>query len=397
MAFANTPNAYGSLARAFHWLTALLVFTAIGLALYADNLPDGSDAEAARLALVYSLHKTIGVATFAVALARILWVVAQPKPGALHPERRFETFVAAAVHWSLYTALLVMPLSGWLHHAASTGFAPIWWPFGQSLPFVPKSPDLADVFRSIHGAASKLLFLSIALHLAGALKHAVIDRDGTVARMTRGTALPTPAKLPSARPMLAALTAWTTIVALGALTAPAPRPEATPAVTGATAGGNWTVTHGTLGFSVKQMAATVTGDFTGWTAEISYDDAARAGAVTVTIPLSGMTTGSVTPQAAGPEFFDVAAHPTAIFKAAIFKAAIAGADRQLAATGSLSLRGKAVPVTLPFTLTIDGDTATMTGQTTLDRRDFGMGPSYPDERTVGFKVIVDVALTAQRK
>ncbi len=392
MAFANTPNSYGSLARAFHWLTALLIFTAIGLALYAEDLPDGSDAEVARLALFYSLHKTIGVATFATALARILWAVAQPKPGALHPERRFETFLADAVHWSLYTALLVMPLSGWLYHAATTGFAPIWWPFGQSLPFVPKSPDLASVFRSVHGASSKLLFVSIALHLAGALKHAIIGRDGTMARITRGTALPTPTQSHSAHPMLAALIAWAMIVAVGAVTAPAAKPEATPAVTEATARGNWTVAHGTLAFTVKQMAATVTGALTGWSAEITYDDATRTGAVTVTIPLAGMTVGSVTQQAAGPEFFDVAAHPTAIFKGHI-----AGADGQLATTGTLSLRGKEVPVALPFTLNIDGDTATMTGQTTLDRRDFGMGPSYPDESTVGFNVIVDVALTAHRK
>jgi len=38
----------------------------------------------------------------------------------------------------------------------------------------------------------------------------------------------------------------------------------------------------------------------------------------------------------------------------------------------------------------------MSGAVTLDRRDFGMGPGYPDETSVGFAVTVTVALTATR-
>ena len=64
--------------------------------------------------------------------------------------------------------------------------------------------------------------------------------------------------------------------------------------------------------------------------------------------------------------------------------------------GVLTLRGVEKPVVLPFTLKIDGDTATMTGATTIDRRDFGIGTtSYGDEKTVAFAVAVDVALTAK--
>jgi polyisoprenoid-binding protein YceI len=112
----------------------------------------------------------------------------------------------------------------------------------------------------------------------------------------------------------------------------------------------------------------------------------------VTLPIEGMTVGSVTPQARGPEFFDLARFPTATFTAGI-----AETGSQLAATGTLSLRGHEVPVTLPFTLAIDGDMARATGQVTLDRRDFGMGPSFPDETSVAFPVTVDVALTARRQ
>ena len=66
------------------------------------------------------------------------------------------------------------------------------------------------------------------------------------------------------------------------------------------------------------------------------------------------------------------------------------------ARGRLTLRGVEVPVALPFRLVIEGDVARMEGALQLDRRDFGMGKSYPDEASVGHAVGVKVVLTAQR-
>ena len=52
---------------------------------------------------------------------------------------------------------------------------------------------------------------------------------------------------------------------------------------------------------------------------------------------------------------------------------------------------------MPFDLTIEDGVATVAGSVTLDRRDFGIGTaSYQDEKTVGFAVVVDIALTATR-
>lgn len=392
MAFSNTTGSYGSIARSLHWLMALLILSNFGLGLWAEDLPRGSDAEVAWVAQIYSAHKTIGVAAFFLALIRVLWALSQIKPHALHPDRRLETFAAEAVHWSLYAAILLVPASGWVHHAATTGFAPILWPFGQSLPFVPKSEMLALTFKSIHGAAVKLLFLSLALHIAGALKHLVIDRDGTVARMLTGREImPESVSHSALYPALAALLAWGAILGVGVALSPQPANVVPPAMTNAE-NGNWAVTDGTLSFTVRQMGQDVTGNFAGWQATIIYDEGTKTGTTNVTIPLSGMTLGAVTTQAAGPEFFDVGAHPTAIFNAGIDDQ-----DGQLVAAGTLSLKGQDVPMTLPFTLAIDGDTATMSGQITLDRRDFGMGPSYPDESTVGFGVVVDVELRASRQ
>ncbi len=66
------------------------------------------------------------------------------------------------------------------------------------------------------------------------------------------------------------------------------------------------------------------------------------------------------------------------------------------ARGDLTLRGVTVPLDLPFSLTVQGDRATMDGRAQLDRRSFGMGQSYGDESSVGFGVALSVSLTATR-
>lgn len=91
MSLTNTAQRYGGVTKSFHWLTALMILTLIGLGLYAD-LPTATDAELAHKAWTFSLHKTLGVATFFVALARILWALSQLKPGLLHADRRAEAF-----------------------------------------------------------------------------------------------------------------------------------------------------------------------------------------------------------------------------------------------------------------------------------------------------------------
>ncbi|MEC8575106.1 MAG: cytochrome b/b6 domain-containing protein, partial [Pseudomonadota bacterium] len=149
---------------------------------------NGDQAVISRAVLLFSLHKTLGLALFATALLRILWALRQPKPAPLHPDRKAEVLAAEVVHWLLYGSLVLAPLSGWIHHAATTGYAPIWWPFGQDLLFVPKSQAVADVFGGLHWLFVWTLAAALGLHIAGALKHQVIDKDATLARMLPGKA-----------------------------------------------------------------------------------------------------------------------------------------------------------------------------------------------------------------
>ncbi|NRB04188.1 MAG: cytochrome b/b6 domain-containing protein, partial [Rhodobacteraceae bacterium] len=125
----NTAQHYGSVAKTFHWLTALLILTLIPTGIIANGLPFETSEELARKARLFSVHKTLGVVLFFVALARILWALRQRKPDGLASHNKVEGFAAETVHWLLYGSLVLVPMTGWIHHAATTGFAPIWWPF----------------------------------------------------------------------------------------------------------------------------------------------------------------------------------------------------------------------------------------------------------------------------
>ncbi|MBY6138491.1 cytochrome b/b6 domain-containing protein [Leisingera daeponensis] len=414
MSRTNTFSSYGSIAKSFHWLTALLIFTAFPLGYFANEMAhdiqsagfDGSPAVIERATLLFSLHKTIGVAVFFTALLRILWALSQPKPGLLHPDRKAEALAAEVVHWLLYGSLVAVPLTGWIHHAATTGFAPIWWPFGQSLPFVPKSDAVAGIFGSLHWLLVWTLAAALGLHIAGALKHHAVDRDATLRRMLPGSGtLPRPpAQAHSLLPLLAALLVWGGILGGGAALGlvggkqaagtgtAAPVVAAAPSA--AAAPGGWAVQSGTLGLTVTQMGSAVSGSFGEWAAVITFEEPEApgpAGAVEVTIAIPSLELGSVASQAMGADYFDSANFPTALFQAEIEKLA-----EGYEAVGMLTIKDQTVPVTLPFDLELEGNTARMTGGLTLNRLDFGIGKSLPDESSLGFAVDVAVELEAVR-
>lgn len=408
MSAANTTATYGSVAKALHWATALLILTLVPLGFVAVAWPYDTSDSLATKALLFSVHKTLGVGVFFLALARIAWALSQPRPAPLHPNRRLETTLAEAVHWALYVALVAVPLTGWVHHAATTGFAPIWWPLGQTLPFVPRSTALAEATASLHRAFVFLLLGSLALHVAGALKHQIVDRDGTLARMWPGRrAVPAAPAEPRRRhkpaPAAAAFGIYALVGAVALLSAPGVEPRSAAAAIAAEGGttlegaARWRVESGSLEFTVRSLGNPVSGRFAEWSAQIVFDEEADAdghhGAGEVLVLVESMSLGSVTAQARGPEFFAVEAHPTARFHAEI----VAAEDGGYEARGTLDLVGASVPVSLPFALAIDGDTARAAGTVTVDRRAFGMGQSYPDEATVGFAVEIAFELEARRE
>nr|WP_309501586.1 cytochrome b/b6 domain-containing protein [uncultured Roseovarius sp.] len=406
MALSNTRDSYGSVAKFFHWLTALLILGLFALGLIASDLADqvrASEGGASQslidwATLLFSMHKTLGVSLFFVALARIVWALTQPKPGLLNGDTVLESRAAETVHWLLYGSLVAVPLSGWVTHAADTGFAPIWWPLGQSLPFVPKSAYVAEITGTLHYILQWVLAGAIGLHVAGALKHHIIDKDATLRRMLPGHASATPTtKQPGhVLPVLAALVIWGGTIAgaagLGWFTHDAP---AAQGPTLQEVASDWQVRDGTLEIEIVQMGSTISGSFAEWTADITYDGSdapGQRGTVTVTISVPSLSLGGMTDQAKGADYLDAANHATATFTADLLREAEAG----LVADGTLRIKDQSVPLRLPLDLQIDGNEAKARGSARVDRRDFNIGQSVSDEGTLAFGVEIRFDLTATR-
>ena len=74
MSRTNSATSYGLVARAFHWLTALVILSAIPLGIIANDMAVSGETMALKTQL-FSLHKTIGVAAFGLGLARIIWAL----------------------------------------------------------------------------------------------------------------------------------------------------------------------------------------------------------------------------------------------------------------------------------------------------------------------------------
>lgn len=159
----------------------------------------------------------------------------------------------------------------------------------------------------------------------------------------------------------------------------------------------WTVDtiNSKVSFTFVQNGASSTGSFNMWNAAIVFDPAAPENAkIEATIQTGSADTGNAQTDITLAEqaWFDINTYPDAVFTSSEVKAL--GGDKY-EANGNLAMRGVSVPVVLPFTLKIDGDTATAKGKITLDRTNFGIGNGTP-ESTVENGVIVEVDVIATR-
>ncbi len=161
---------------ALHWL---LGFAMIGLLVFGLVLEEMERGEF-KTALMW-WHKGLGVALLAFALARLGWRMANGMPTPVGHVPAWQERAAAATHWFLLAGTLFMPVSGIMLSLGNGRAIDVLGLF--TIPAGAKNELLHEIGEAIHGAGGKLLLIAIALHVAGALKHHVVDRDRTLARM----------------------------------------------------------------------------------------------------------------------------------------------------------------------------------------------------------------------
>ena len=151
-------------------------------------------------------------------------------------------------------------------------------------------------------------------------------------------------------------------------------------------------------FSGQHVGKTFKGRFEAWQASIDFDPAKpEAAKVAVTIDLASAKTGEAMYDKTLPtaDWFDAAKVRQAKFTAT--KITKTGGNAYVA-DGTLAIRGKAVPVKLPFTLNITGNTATMDGKVTLTRTAWGIGGgSDAKGEWVSLQIPVQVHVVATAK
>jgi len=95
----------------------------------------------------------------------------------------WQVLAAKASHLVLYALMLVLPLLGWAMISAAGD--PVMLSRSVQLPaLVSASAPLFAVLRKAHGYLAYVLFLTVLLHLAAALFHGLIRRDGVLRSMT---------------------------------------------------------------------------------------------------------------------------------------------------------------------------------------------------------------------
>lgn len=172
MALLNSRDAYGTLSKILHWvLVILLLMMILGGLAYSREWVEG---------LEQVNHERFGKTILALAVVRLALRLIAPAPKPNPGHATWEIGLAHTIHWSLYIVLFLYPLSGWFMVSAEE-FA-----MSAPLPYWLTPYYLSDPAYDLHIAMKWVLLGLVGLHIAGALKHAVLDRDGTLKRMWFG-------------------------------------------------------------------------------------------------------------------------------------------------------------------------------------------------------------------
>src|SRR5438034_7019141 len=169
---------YDPVARALHWLIAVLAVVVVSLGLAIPGAPRETESRD----LLLLLHRSVGLLILLVMVVRVVWRFGHPPPPLPAGFWRIEALAAHADHALMYLLFLVMPLSGYLNAAAAGHTVSL---FGLALipPLVPENPRLSQAAIAVHLVGQFLVYGLVALHVAAALTHRIVRRNTILERM----------------------------------------------------------------------------------------------------------------------------------------------------------------------------------------------------------------------
>jgi cytochrome b561 len=164
---------FSPLQRVLHWTMSAAIFLMlfIGIGMVSTITP-------VHLTLL-SIHKPIAI--LILVIVRLIVRLTRgtpPLPSDLPPLMKF---AAHASHWALYALMIAMPLIGWGMLSAAGDPVVV---AGIHLPSIlPMDGAMHGVLRQAHTWLALVLFALVLAHLAAALFHALIRRDGVFESM----------------------------------------------------------------------------------------------------------------------------------------------------------------------------------------------------------------------
>lgn len=184
MQWTNTKSGYGWLSIGLHWLAAIAVVVMLVTGFQADFAGEAGDREA-RAALM-GLHISFGASVALILLARVFASCAQPRP--TPPEQAPALkFLSSATHQILLLAILIQVISGPLAVWSGGRAINVFDIFSIASPFAERNDAIHEFAEVLHAIGRWALIGAITLHVLGALKHALVDRDGVLKRMLAPT------------------------------------------------------------------------------------------------------------------------------------------------------------------------------------------------------------------
>lgn len=175
---------YSGTAITLHWLLGLALIGLFVVGLYMTSLPFSPQ----RLKL-YNWHKWAGVVVLTLSFLRLVWRLTHRPPAlpaavaAAMP--RWQHWAHHGTHHALYVLFFAVPLLGWAYSSAA-GFPIVVFGVLPLPDFVPADKALAELIKPWHKLGAYAMAALVGLHVAAALKHQLIDRDGLLSRMLPG-------------------------------------------------------------------------------------------------------------------------------------------------------------------------------------------------------------------
>lgn len=170
---------YSKGAMLLHWLIAFAIIANWLIAQIAEDAPE------AKHDALMGTHVALGMSVLILTVVRIIWRLTHKRPAPNPDHAPWERMLASVAHKLLYFLMIALPLTGYL--MVQNGFGGMDINMFGLFDFpgiaIAKDKNAAEIFAETHEIFAIAMLALFILHVAGAWKHQLLDRDGTIFRM----------------------------------------------------------------------------------------------------------------------------------------------------------------------------------------------------------------------